>query len=112
MTLISIGSALLLTEVIEFITAYILGYRGKEFYKTLALINILTNPLLNYIIQVLFFFKLLYFRFPIVILLEVFVVIAEWRIFYYVFSKESKSYLGLSVIINASSFLIGLLIFG
>jgi hypothetical protein len=112
MILINLISALLLTEAVEFTAAFLMGCRGKEFYKILGLINIVTNPLLNYIIQVLFFFNLLKYRFPIVILLEMIVVIVEWRLFVYALPKGKRSYLLLSAVINASSFLVGFLIFG
>lgn len=96
---------LFLTEIIEACTAYLLGYRGKRFYIVLILINILTNPLLNFILIVLYYFHIE--SFIITPILEVFVVIGEWKLFEYALGKSKRSYLLLSIIINLSSYLIG-----
>lgn len=99
--------ALILTEIIEAIAAFLLGYRGKRFYIVLMLINVLTNPLLNFILIVLYYFHIE--SLIITPVLEVFVVIGEWKLFEYALGKQEKSYLFLSIIINLSSYLIGLL---
>lgn len=100
--------ALALTELIEAITAYIMGNRGKRFYLTLFLANLITNPSINFIICLLYYFKVLYF--PIIIFLEILVVIVEWRIYKYIFPKK-KSLLLASIITNLLSYIFGLLIF-
>lgn len=99
-------SALVMTEIIETGTAYLLGYRGKRFYIVLILINILTNPLLNFILTVLYYFHIE--SFIITPVLEAFVVIGEWKLFEYALGKGERSYLLLSLIINLASYLIGL----
>lgn len=101
--------ALILTEVVEVIAAFLLGYRGKKFLITLLLINIITNPLINCIVMILYYYKLN--NFIIVLALEVLVVIGEWRLFEYALGKGKRSYLFLSIIINLSSYLIGLFLF-
>ncbi|HEY5561670.1 MAG TPA: hypothetical protein VIK72_07935 [Clostridiaceae bacterium] len=101
--------ALVSTEVIEIIVAFLLGYRGKKFYTILILINIITNPMLNCIVLVLYYFSI--DEFFIVPVLELLVVIVEWRLFIYALKKNEKSYLLLCIIINLSSYLIGVLFF-
>lgn len=101
-------TALVLTEVIEISVAFLLGYRGKKFYAVLILINIITNPLLNCILMILYYFNIN--SIIITPVLEVLVIIAEWRFFKYVLGRNEKSYLFLSVLINLSSYIIGLII--
>ncbi|MDI6618408.1 MAG: hypothetical protein QME45_06990 [Clostridiales bacterium] len=48
---------------------------------------------------------------PAGIFLEIAAVIIEWRLFVYALDRNSKSMLKLSLAINVSSFLAGLLIF-
>ena len=112
MIIINLISALLLTEAVEFAAAYFMGYRGREFYITLALVNIITNPLLNYILIVLCTFKLLHFPLITVLILEISVIVGEWRILSYAMGKKGKTFLGLSIVMNISSYLTGILIFG
>jgi len=112
MIIINLISALLFTEIVEFIAAYLMGYRGKGFYIVLALVNVITNPLLNYIILVLYSYNLLCFRIITILFLEIIVVISEWRILSYALPKKRKSFLSLSIVMNTSSYLIGVLIFG
>lgn len=102
--------ALFLTEIIEASTAYLLGYRGKKFYIVLMLINVLTNPLLNFILIVLYYFHIE--SFIITPVLEAFVVIGEWKLYEYALGKCERSYLILSLITNLSSYLIGLALGG
>lgn len=110
--IINLISALLLTEIVEFFAAYLLGHKGKNFYRTLALVNVITNPLINYIILVLYTLKLLHFRLIIIIILEIIVIFAEWGILSYAMNKKGKSFLALSIIMNTASFLAGVLISG
>jgi len=112
MIVINLISALLLTEVVEFVAAYIMGHRGKEFYIALVLVNLITNPLINYILLVLYTLKLLHFRLIIIIILEIIVIISEWRILSYALPKKIKSFLTLSIAMNISSYLVGVMIYG
>jgi hypothetical protein len=101
---------LLLTITIEGILAFALGYRGKVFFAVLVLVNIMTNPVLNYSLVLLYMFKLQQFRPVVLLLLEVLVVIAEWKLFRFALPKDAKALLVLSVGINLGSFLFGLLV--
>lgn len=103
--------ALALTVVIEIIVAILLGYRKKWELLTIVLINVITNPILNYILIVNSYFNWLSINIFIVISLEVIVVIVEWLLLKYTFRKDSKKLLILSVAMNATSFLVGLLLF-
>jgi hypothetical protein len=100
---------LLLTITIEGILAFALGYRGKVFFTVLVLVNIMTNPVLNYSLVLLYMFNLQQFRPVVLLLLEVLVVFAEWKLFRFALLKDAKALLVLSAVINTGSFLIGLL---
>ncbi|HBM80820.1 MAG TPA: hypothetical protein DD426_08285 [Clostridiaceae bacterium] len=103
--------ALLLTIMIESIVAFFLGYRDKRLYITLILANIITNPALNYILALIYYMGMYRLYKPAEIFLEIAAVIIEWRLFVYALDRNSKSMLKLSLAINVSSFLAGLLIF-
>lgn len=102
------------TIIIEIITAYFLGYRKSNQILIIALINVITNPIINYILILNNFFHLITNTFFLVIILEIMIIVVEWRILNYAFSNTSYnlSFLTLSLSINISSFLIGTLIFG
>lgn len=97
---------LALTEIIEALAAFLSGYRDKKFFIVLILINIITNPLLNCILTILYYFHIE--TFIITPVLETFVVLGEWKLFEYALGKGERSYLLLSLIINLASYLIGL----
>jgi hypothetical protein len=103
--------ALLLTVIIEAGVAYLLGFRTSRFLTALAAINVITNPALNYLILVLAYLGT-EVSFPWIVLLEVLVVILEWRLLVYVFREPKGRFLIVSFLGNATSFLIGLLLFG
>ena len=100
---------LVLTVVIECMTAIIMGYRGKYLYITLVLVNVITNPLLNYIVSVVSLLWPVGSRY-LIIPLELAVVLTEWKLLSYAFPEKQKSFLTLSVLMNAVSYLTGLLI--
>lgn len=102
-------TAFLITSIIECLIAFLAGYRGKRFFLTVVLINLITNPALNYILLVLYSFNFLNLL-PAVLVLEIIVVIVEWRILTYAFGEKRKFIL-LAVLMNAASYLTGLLIY-
>lgn len=109
MIAINFIKALVLTEAVEAMAAFLMGYRDKKFYTVLIIINIITNPMLNCILMILFYFNIK--SLIITLVLEVLVVIVEWRLFVYALNKHDKSYLLLSIIINLSSYIAGLFLF-
>lgn len=108
--IIKFFSALILTILIESITAYMLGYRGKLLYLTLLLINIMTNPTINLVLLLIYQMNNYTAYITSQLLLEILVVIVEWRLLKYTYPKEKKSLLLLSIIMNSASYLFGLII--
>ena len=103
--------ALLLTIVIEVVVAWLFGLRSKRELWTVVLINVITNPLLNYLIAVNGYFHLISQTTILILCLEVAVVLVEWRLLVWVLGQNSRKMLLLSFVMNACSYLAGLLIF-
>jgi hypothetical protein len=102
--------ALLLTIVIEVGVAYLLGFRTSQYMLAVTMVNVITNPILNYLLLV---FGWLGLDVPlgVVEILEILVVIAEWQMLVYVFCNPKGKLLVMSILGNTASFLIGLLLF-
>jgi len=97
---------LILTIIIEAIVAFIMGYRDKNSQLAILATNCLTNTSLNFLILIL----------PkvdniLIAILEITVVFIEWAILMHLLEKQKLPLLILSIAINATSFLIGLLLF-
>jgi hypothetical protein len=105
------GEALILTIVIEIIIAWLFMLRSKTELWALILINVITNPLLNYLMAVNGYFHLISQTTALILFLEAVVVLVEWRLLVWVLRQEKKKMLVLSFVMNAASYLAGLLIF-
>jgi hypothetical protein len=104
--------ALLLTLVVEVPVAWAMGLRGRRPLTAVILVNLITNPLVNYVV---FAFAVSYpelaqntgLYYALVAVLEVLVVIAEWRLLLWVLGGSSRRLLLTSLVMNAASFGIG-----
>jgi hypothetical protein len=113
MIIISLLSTLILTILIEETVIFLLGYRNKNTFLVVALVNVLTNPIANYIVIINNIFNIIKPNISLVIILEVLVVYIEWKILEYALpNQEKQSYLSLSIIMNLASFLTGIILFG
>ncbi len=101
--------SLLITIIIEVVIAIILGYRKIDLLNIL-LVNIITNPLLNSLtvyVNVQYGLKM---RNITLIILEIVILFIEGYLFQkYLDRKKINGYL-LSLILNASSFILGMII--
>jgi hypothetical protein len=109
--LISSAEALVLTIAIEAGIVWLLGWRSKPVIWAVVLINVITNPLLNYLLLVNNNYQLITQTNALIFSLEAGVIIAEWRLLAYVLRRRDYKILWLSALINTSSFLGGLLVF-
>jgi hypothetical protein len=105
------AEALILTVVIEVGIAWLFGLRSKRELLTVLLINVITNPLLNYLITVNAYFHLVSQTNAFILCFEVVIVLVEWRLLVWVLQQGIKKMLVLSIVMNAASYLAGLLIF-
>jgi hypothetical protein len=76
------------------------------------MINLITNPLLNYVIAAIQFLKFFRVNIPTLLIMETLVILAEWGLLTYSLNADSKRMLTASVAMNLSSFLSGLVFFG
>ena len=103
--LISLGCTL----IIEVIIAFLLHYRKKDLLNVL-LVNILTNPLLNSLVIYINYYYGIKARNISLIISEIIVIYIEGLIYHkYLKNRRINGYI-LSLILNISSYLIGLLI--
>ena len=103
--------ALVLTTAIEVVVALFFGYRKKSEIATIILINLITNPLLNYLLFINNYFGTVQINTIIIIFLEIVVVFVEWRLLKFVLQQNSKKLFALSVVMNFCSYIAGVLIF-
>jgi hypothetical protein len=102
--------ALFLTLTIEGSIAYLLGLRKRQYVLAVAMINVTTHVILNYLLLVLGYLGI-DVTLMLVSLLEILVVVAEWQLLVYVFSNPSRRFFITSLLGNTVSFLVGVLLF-
>lgn len=100
---------LVLTVAVEGLTAAAFGFRGRYFFLVLALVNVITNPLLNWMLSVIRLLELPGSGYML-LLLEAGAAAVEWRLLVYAFPGETKRYLVLSAVMNIASYLTGMLV--
>jgi len=102
--------ALSLTLIIEGCVAYLMGLRGRTYVLAVAIINVITHVLLNYLLLVLGYLSI-GVSFALTIVLEILVVIAEWQLLVYIFRNPKVRFLITALLANTASFLTGILVF-
>src|SRR5512147_2771210 len=99
-----------LTVAIEGCIAYLLGFRTRQAMLAVALINVITHVILNYLLLVLSYLGM-DTTFAFIAFLEVLVVLAEWQMLVYVFHNPKGCFLIMSTLANGTSFFVGVLLF-
>ena len=101
--------SLSITLVVELGIAFILKYRKKDLLNVF-LVNILTNPLLNSMIVTINYYYGLRARNISLIILEIMIVIIEGFIYHKTLERRKINGFLLSLLLNVSSYVIGLLL--
>ncbi len=112
--LINSGSylvALLLTIAIEIIVAIFFGYRKKSEIATIIFINLITNPLLNYLLFINGYFGITQINTTAILFLEIIIVLVEWLLLRFALQQNSKKLFALSLVMNFCSYIAGVLFF-
>lgn len=104
--------ALLVTEIVEVAVALFLGYRRWRAILAVILVNLVTNPSLNYLLFLNECLGLIKYRFPLILFLELAVVVVEWALLVFTLREDKKSLFILSFAMNTCSYLTGVLLFG
>jgi hypothetical protein len=100
---------LILTIIIETFVVYMLGFRSKKFLWSVVMVNVITNPALNFLLsQTVDLY--LSFGMNYILILEAIVVVVEYLILKTLFRQEKIPFFQLSFVMNGSSFLLGLLL--
>jgi hypothetical protein len=105
------AEALVLTMAVEVIIAWFWGIRGKAGLAAVLLINLITNPALNFLILLNSYLGIINHTAIFTLRLEILVVLIEWKLLVYALRLNNKKALALSLGMNAASYLAGLLIF-
>ena len=103
--------ALLIAVVVEVVVALLFGYRNKRGITTVVLINLFTNPIVNYLVVRSIYFGRAQISGATIVGVEVAVVLAEWFLLWFVLQKDPKKLFWLSVIMNLASYLVGWIVF-
>jgi len=103
--------ALTLTEIVELTVAYLLGFRKKSIIITIISVNLITNPVLNYLLLLNYHFSFIKHNLIIILFLEMVMVFVEWKILVYALIDKPKNLFKLSLIMNFCSYLSGVFIF-
>jgi hypothetical protein len=103
--------ALFLTIAIELVVAFFFGFRKKSEIVAIIFVNLLTNPVLNYLLLVNNHFSFFKINLVITLFLELLVVLAEWKLLVYALQEKSNRILVLSFAMNFCSYIAGVLIF-
>jgi len=103
--------ALFLTIVIELAVAFFFGFRKKLEIIAIIFVNLFTNPTLNYLILVNGNFSFFKINSLIIVLLEIMVVLIEWKLLAFALPEKSKKILTLSLVMNFCSYVVGAFIF-
>lgn len=102
--------ALALTLVVETFVAMLFGYSSYTAVKTIVLVNLMSHPLLTYFLCLNHSVGFVEFRTAVVVL-EILVVILEWRLLVFALRDQSKRLLAMSTAMNLASFITGLIVF-
>lgn len=100
--------AMLITSVSEVIVGLLFGFRKKHQVISIILVNLITNPLMNFFI--LTEHAMNGFSFIEVIFFEVIVILVEWLLLFFALKEPPKKLFILSLVMNLVSFGVGYLI--
>ena len=103
--------ALLLAIAIEVVVASFFGYRKKTEIATIIFVNLITNPLLNYLLFVNNYFDAFRISTAVILFCEIVVVLTEWLLLVFALKKNPKRLFVLSVIMNFCSYIAGVFIY-
>lgn len=108
MIISSLVKSFILTFIIEYIIIKLIFLKKKTLIPVL-LVNMLTNPLVVYIYNIMSIYSFFY-KDIVLVFLELLVVIVEGYVYKYLLETKWKTSLIISFISNAIAYLVGILI--
>ncbi len=113
--LVPMHIALSLTLVIELITGFVLGLRKRNDLIAIVGVNLATNPILNFTViatgSIFWVIDLSGYYDWFIILLEIIVIVVEAALLWFALKKPLWKMIIFSFVMNAVSFIIGLILF-
>jgi len=104
--------ALLLSILVEVPVAALFGYWRPWQIAIVALINVITNPPMNYLLLLNYHFGWVPRTTFLIAMLEIAVVFVEWRLLLFAFRQKPWRLLALSATMNFCSYVAGVFLFG
>jgi hypothetical protein len=106
--LVNYAWAFVATLVLETAIAWLLGYRRREELAAVVCVNVFTHPAACFLLWL----GVIPADWPWILLLEAGIVLVEWLLLCYALPRKSKArLLALSFMMNAASYLAGLIWF-
>ena len=99
--------ALALTLATELPVAALLGFRTRDQFLAVLLLNLVTHPTIHYFILVAFLFGLASETAPLILTIEVVVFLAEWMMLVYALRLKLSTACVISLAMNLVSYLVG-----
>ncbi len=101
---------LLLAITVELSVALLIGFNSRKQLLAVILVNLITNPLLNYILVINRLFFSVTINFFVIGFLEIIVVVVEWLILWWAFKENPRKLFLLACVMNFASYVVGVLI--
>lgn len=101
--------AFFITILIELVMALLMKYASKKVLLTVLLMNVITHPLLILLLSAAYHFTTL--ALWMILLGELIVILAEWRILVYSLEQEISHPLLMAILLNLASYLAGFVFF-
>lgn len=103
---------LLLTLLVELSVGVLLGYRRWDQMAAILLVNLVTNPPLNYLVILNNHYSFFTLTLPIILGAETAVVFVEWGLLVFALKGNPRKLFGLSLAMNTCSYAVGILVYG
>jgi hypothetical protein len=103
--------ALALTIGVETGVAAVLPHNTNVTARTVILVNLMSHPLLHYVLWTNQYAQFMTVTWPVLIGLEMGVVVLEWALLYFVVRDKATRLFFLSLAMNTASFTVGLVLF-
>jgi len=97
------------TILIEGSAAYAIGFRERQFVLVMILVNLITNPFMNFIVVLLAYLQMSSYLYWIILPLELVLIPVEYSLLSYAIPQRKKELLRLSAVMNLTSFAVGLI---
>lgn len=92
---------------IESSVCFLFGFRKRIEYMGVFAVNGITHPLLMFVLNILYALDKRWIGY--IIILELLIVMAEWKLFEFMFKKKTYRYLLISGVMNLTSYLVGVI---